>query len=51
VASLPRCGCETNFFREGIAPGLTREDIQACIAYGSEMARERFVEISLEARA
>jgi uncharacterized protein (DUF433 family) len=32
-------------------PGLTPEDIQACIAYGSEMARERFVEIPLEARA
>ena len=25
-----------------------REDVQACIAYGSEMARERFVEIPLE---
>ncbi len=32
-------------------PGLTREDIQACIAYGSEMARERYVDIPLEARA
>ena len=30
-------------------PGLTREDIQACIAYGSEMAREHFVDIPLEA--
>lgn len=30
-------------------PGLSREDIQACIAYGSEMARERYVEIPLEA--
>ncbi|MCC6472299.1 MAG: DUF433 domain-containing protein [Burkholderiales bacterium] len=29
-------------------PGLTREDIQACIAYGSEMARERYVPIKLE---
>ena len=28
--------------------GITREDVQACIAYGSEMARERFVEIPLE---
>jgi hypothetical protein len=27
---------------------LTIEDIQAGIAYGSEMARERFVEIPLE---
>ncbi len=23
-------------------PGLAEEDIQACIAYGAEMARERF---------
>ena len=30
-------------------PDLEREDILACIAYGSEMARERFVEIPLEA--
>jgi uncharacterized protein (DUF433 family) len=29
-------------------PQLTREDLLACIAYGSEMARERFVEIPLE---
>ena len=29
-------------------PGLTPEDIQACIAYGSEMARERFVRIPIE---
>ena len=29
-------------------PGLEVEDIQACIAYGSEMARERFVAIPLE---
>ena len=29
-------------------PGISREDVQACIAYGSEMARERFVEIPLE---
>ena len=26
-------------------PGLTEEDIRACIAYGSEMSRERYVEI------
>lgn len=32
-------------------PGLVEEDILACIAYGSEMARERFVDIPLEARA
>ncbi len=29
-------------------PGLTDEDIRACIAYGSEMARERFVPIAFE---
>jgi uncharacterized protein (DUF433 family) len=29
-------------------PGLTRQDIQACIAYGSEMARERYVSIPIE---
>ena len=29
-------------------PGLVRDDIQACIAYGSEMARERFVAIPIE---
>ncbi len=27
-------------------PDLTREDILACIAYGAEMSRERYVEIS-----
>ena len=27
-------------------PQLTREDIQAAIAYGAEMSRERFVEVS-----
>lgn len=29
-------------------PQLTPEDIRAAIAYGAEMARERFVEIPLE---
>ncbi len=29
-------------------PGLTEEDILACIAYGSEMARERYVAVPLE---
>lgn len=31
-------------------PGLTVEDIQASIAYGAEMARERYVDIPLEDR-
>ena len=29
-------------------PGLTEEDILACIAYGSEMARERYVALPVE---
>jgi len=29
-------------------PGLEGADILACIAYGAEMARERYVEIPLE---
>ena len=32
-------------------PGLVEEDILACIAYGSEMSRERYVDIPLEAQA
>jgi len=30
-------------------PGLHHEDIQACIAYGAEMSRERYVNIPIEA--
>ena len=26
-------------------PGIVEEDIRACIAYGAEMARERYVEL------
>jgi uncharacterized protein (DUF433 family) len=29
-------------------PGLTETDIQACIAYGAEMSRERYVCVPLE---
>ena len=29
-------------------PGLEREDILACIAYGSEMARGNFMAVNLE---
>ena len=32
-------------------PGLAEADIQACIAYGAEMARERYVDIPLEPAA
>jgi len=31
-------------------PQLEEADIMACIAYGAEMSRERFVDIPLEAR-
>lgn len=31
-------------------PLLEEADIRACIAYGAEMSRERFVEIPLESR-
>ena len=27
-------------------PGITEEDVRACIAYGSKMSRERYVEIT-----
>lgn len=32
-------------------PQLTRDDIQACLAFGSEMARERYVAVPLEPAA
>lgn len=32
-------------------PHLVREDIQACIAYGAEMARERYVELPVRPTA
>lgn len=32
-------------------PQLAEADVLACIAYGSEMARERYVDIPLEASA
>lgn len=28
-------------------PGLVREDVLACIAYGAEMSRERYVDVPL----
>ena len=31
-------------------PGIEEADVMACIAYGAEMARERFVEIPIEAK-
>ena len=32
-------------------PGLTETDIRACMAYGAEMARERYVNVPLEPAA
>ena len=32
-------------------PGLQREDILACIAYGAEMSRQRFVDLEEPAHA
>ena len=32
-------------------PGLEEADIFACLAYGAEMARERYVDIPFEANA
>ena len=32
-------------------PGLEEADIRACIAYGSEMSRERFVDVSVKKTA
>ncbi len=29
-------------------PGLTAEDIRACIAYGAEMSRDSFVDLPLD---
>ncbi|HVA81606.1 MAG TPA: DUF433 domain-containing protein [Candidatus Binataceae bacterium] len=31
-------------------PGIEETDVMACIAYGAEMTRERFVEIPIEAK-
>lgn len=28
-------------------PGIAREDIYACLAYGAEMSRERYVDVPL----
>ncbi len=30
-------------------PGIDIEDVRACIAYGAEMSRERYVELPVEA--
>ena len=35
----------------GEYPDLTEADIQACVAYGAEMSRERYVNVPLEPAA
>jgi uncharacterized protein (DUF433 family) len=30
-------------------PGITKEDVLACIAYGAEMSRERYVDVPIGA--
>jgi uncharacterized protein (DUF433 family) len=32
-------------------PGLEEADVRACIAYGAEIARERYIDIPLEVKA
>ncbi|AFY62379.1 DUF433 domain-containing protein [Synechococcus sp. PCC 6312] len=32
-------------------PQLTTDDVLACLAYGAEMARERFVDVPIESAA
>jgi uncharacterized protein (DUF433 family) len=32
-------------------PGLEEADVRACIAYGAEMSRERYIDVPLEAKA
>ena len=32
-------------------PGIEAQDVLACIAYGAEMSRERYVDVPLEASA
>ena len=32
-------------------PGLTEADVLACVAFGAEMARERYVDVPLEPAA
>ncbi|MCW5557451.1 MAG: DUF433 domain-containing protein [Verrucomicrobiae bacterium] len=49
ILDLLASGSETQEILE-MYPGIEPADIQACIAYGSEMSRERFVGIPLEGR-
>ncbi len=47
VLDLISAGLSVEEVREEY-PQLSREDILACVAYGAEMSRERFVDIPLE---
>ena len=50
IIQLVQRTAEEVFIPFTIGGGLrTEDDIRACLAYGSEMARERFVDIPLEA--
>jgi uncharacterized protein (DUF433 family) len=49
ILDLLASGCPTTAILDDY-PGLVEEDIFACIAYGAEMSRERYVDIPLEAR-
>ena len=47
VLDLISAGLSVEEVREEY-PQLSREDMLACVAYGAEMSRERFVDIPLE---
>ena len=47
VLDLISAGLSVEEVREEY-PQLSREDVLACVAYGAEMSRERFVDIPLE---
>ncbi len=46
VLDLLASGCTTREILDDY-PGLEEADILACIAYGAEMSRERYVEIAM----
>jgi len=49
VLDLLASGCAFEEVLENY-PGITREDILACIAYGAEMSRERYVDLPASGR-
>lgn len=50
ILDLLASGLSVEEVLEDQYPQLSREDVLACVAYGAEMSRERFVEIPLEQR-